>query len=81
MMSRGTDGEAMLPLPAMRSTVIVLEIHLAGSTTYVMDAVPAGGIERRTRGEGRACDRHRGGEQPPGAEDRADRRLIGAMQG
>ena len=37
-MSRWTDGEAVLPLPAMSGTVM-LEIHLAGSMTYVVDAV------------------------------------------
>ena len=46
MMSRWTDGEAVLPLPAMRGH-IVLEIHLAGSMIYVEDAVPEGGAERR----------------------------------
>ena len=46
MMSRWTDGEAALPLPAMRGHV-VLEIHLAGSMTFVEDAVPEGGTERR----------------------------------
>ena len=47
MMSRWTDGEAVLPLPAMRGHV-VLEIHLAGSMIYVEDAVPEGGAERRS---------------------------------
>ena len=46
IMSRWTDGEAVLPLPAMRGTVM-LEIHLAGSMTYVVDAAPEGGTERR----------------------------------
>ena len=46
MMSRWTDGEVVLPLPAMRGHV-VLEIHLAGAMTFVEDAVPAGGTERR----------------------------------
>ena len=46
MMSRWTDGEAVLPLPAMRGHVM-LEIHLAGSMTYVVDAVPEDGTERR----------------------------------
>ena len=45
VMSRWTDGEAVLPLPAMRGTVM-LEIHLAGTMTYVMDAVPEGETER-----------------------------------
>ena len=39
MMSRWTDGEAVLPLPAMRGHVM-LEIHLAGSMTYAVDAAP-----------------------------------------
>jgi hypothetical protein len=47
MMSRWTDGEAVLPLPAMNGHV-VLEIHLAGSMIYVEAAVPEGGTERRT---------------------------------
>ena len=46
MMSRWTDGEAVLPLPAMSGTVM-LEIHLAGSMTYAVDAAPEGGTERR----------------------------------
>ncbi len=46
IMSRWTDGEAVLPLPAMCG-VVMLEIHLAGSMTYAVDAVPAGGTERR----------------------------------
>ena len=46
MMSRWTDGEAVLPLPAMRGTVM-LEIHLAGAMTYVVDAAPEGETERR----------------------------------
>jgi hypothetical protein len=41
IMSRWTDGEAVLPLPAMRGTVM-LEVHLAGAMTYVVDAVHAG---------------------------------------
>ena len=39
MMSRWTDGEAVLPLPPMRG-LAVLEIHLAGTMTYVVDAAP-----------------------------------------
>jgi hypothetical protein len=39
IMSRWTDGEAVLPLPAMRGHVM-LEIHLAGSMTYAVDAAP-----------------------------------------
>ena len=46
IMSRWTDGEAVLPLPATHGTVM-LEIHLAGSMTYVLDAAPASGTERR----------------------------------
>ncbi len=46
IMSRWTDGEAVLPLPAMSGNVM-LEIHLAGSMSYVVDAAPEGGIERR----------------------------------
>jgi hypothetical protein len=46
LMSRWTDGEAMLALPVMRGHVM-LEIHLAGSMTYAVDAVPVGGTERR----------------------------------
>jgi hypothetical protein len=45
-MCRWTDGEAVLPLPALRG-IVVLEIHLTGSMTYVVDAVHAGGTERR----------------------------------
>ena len=43
MMSRWTDGEAVLPLPAMRGHVM-LEIHLAGSMIYAVDAVPEVGL-------------------------------------
>ena len=46
IMSRWTDGEAVLPLPAM-SGHVVLEIHLAGSMIYAVHAVPADGAERR----------------------------------
>ena len=45
-MNRWTDGAAALPLPTMRGH-IVLEVHLAGSMTYLVDAVPADGTERR----------------------------------
>ena len=45
MISRWTDGEAVLPLPAMRGHVM-LEVHLAGAMIYAVDAVPAGRIER-----------------------------------
>ena len=47
MMSRWTDGEAVLPLPAMRGQVM-LEIHLAGSMTYIVDAAPEDGTEQRS---------------------------------
>ena len=46
MMSRWTDGEAVLPLPALGGHDL-LEIHLAGSMIYAVDAVPTSGIERR----------------------------------
>jgi len=46
MMSRWTDGGAVLPLPALRGHDL-LEIHLAGSMIYAVDAVTTGGIERR----------------------------------
>ena len=45
-MSRWTDGAAVLPLPPMRGPAL-LEIHLAGAMTYVEDAVPVDGTERR----------------------------------
>ena len=44
-MSRWTDGEAVLPLPAMCG-LVMLEIHLAGSMTYIVDAVPERGTEQ-----------------------------------
>jgi hypothetical protein len=43
MMSRWTDGEAVLPLPAM-SGIVMLEIHLAGSMIYVVEAAPEVGL-------------------------------------
>ena len=43
MMSRWTDGEAVLPVPAMRGHV-VLEILLAGSMIYTVDAAPEEGL-------------------------------------
>ena len=46
MISRWTDGEAMLSLPAMGGHAM-LEIQLAGSMIYVADAVSPGGIRRR----------------------------------
>ena len=46
IISRWTDGEAELPLPAMNGHVM-LELHLAGSMVYAVDAASAGGMERR----------------------------------
>ena len=46
MMSRWTDGEAMLPLPAMNGP-IMMEIHLAGWMIFALDASFEDGIERR----------------------------------
>ena len=37
IMSRWTDGEAVLPLPSMRGHAM-LEIHLAGAMTFALDA-------------------------------------------
>jgi hypothetical protein len=37
VMSRWTDGDAVVPLPAMSGDVM-LEVHLAGSMTYVVEA-------------------------------------------
>ena len=48
MMSRWTDGEAVLSLPAMSGTVM-LEIHLAGTMTYAVDAVPEADRTARCR--------------------------------
>ena len=45
-MSRWTDGEAVLPLPAMHGNLL-LEIHLAGSMTYVVEAEQGSQPERR----------------------------------
>ena len=39
MMSRWTNGEAVLPLPAITGPVM-LEIHLAGTMTYAVGAAP-----------------------------------------
>ena len=39
IMSRWTDGEAVLPLPSMRDPVL-LEIHLSGAMVYAEDTVP-----------------------------------------
>jgi hypothetical protein len=46
IMSRWTDGDAVVPLPAMSGDVL-LEIHLAGTMTYVLEAAPEGPAERR----------------------------------
>jgi hypothetical protein len=46
IMNRWTDGAAALPLPTMRGHIL-LEVHLAGSMTYLADPVPADGTERR----------------------------------
>ena len=45
-MSRWTDGEAVLPLPATHGDVM-LEVHLAGAMTYVVEAAPGGEAGRR----------------------------------
>ena len=45
VMSRWTDGEAVLPLPAMSGNVM-LEIHLAGTMSYFVDTMPEGRTER-----------------------------------
>ncbi len=45
-MSRWTDGEAVLPLPATHGDVM-LEVHLAGAMTYVVEAAPGGETGRR----------------------------------
>ena len=45
MMSRWTDGKAAAAAADARSRV--LEVHLAGSMTYAVDAAPEGGTERR----------------------------------
>ena len=39
VMSRWTDGDAVVPLPAISGDVM-LEIHLAGSMTYAVNAAP-----------------------------------------
>jgi T5SS/PEP-CTERM-associated repeat protein len=46
VLSRWTNGEAVLPLPSMSGNVM-LEIHLAGWMTYAVDAASEGGKERR----------------------------------
>jgi len=45
MMSRWTDGEAVLPLPPVRG-IAMLEVHLAGAMTYAVDATPDEVAER-----------------------------------
>jgi hypothetical protein len=47
MMSRWTDGDAVLPLPPTRGPAM-LEIHLAGAMTYAVDAVADEVAERCT---------------------------------
>ena len=44
--SRWTNGKAALPLPPMRGRAM-LEVHLAGTMTYVVEAAPEGQAERR----------------------------------
>jgi hypothetical protein len=51
IMSRWTDGDAVLPLPPMRGP-IMLEIQFAGAMTFLEDAVAVDGIEWRA-----ACPR------------------------
>ena len=46
MMSRWTNGEAVLPLSAIHGHDL-LELHLAGSMIYVEDAMPVDGTELR----------------------------------
>jgi Hint domain len=46
MISRWTNGEAVLPLPAMRGPVM-LEIQLAGTMIYAVNAAPKDGTEQR----------------------------------
>ena len=38
VMSRWTDGDAVLPLPERVSGDVILEIHLADAMTYVVEA-------------------------------------------
>ena len=45
MMSRWTAGAARLPLPPMGGPTM-LEVHLAGTMTYAVDAVPEDITER-----------------------------------
>ncbi len=44
-MSRWTDGEAVLPLPAL-PVPVMLEIHLAGAMVYAVGSGPADAHER-----------------------------------
>jgi hypothetical protein len=46
VMSRWTDGDAVLPLPKMAGHVM-LEIHLAGEMIYAVEAEPECQAERR----------------------------------
>ncbi len=46
VMSRWTDGAAVLPLPPMRGPAM-LEIHLAGAMTYAVDGTPEDATDRR----------------------------------
>jgi len=43
VISRWTDGDAVLPLPAMRG-IVMLEIHFAGAMIYAVDAAPEVGL-------------------------------------
>ena len=45
-LSRWTDGDAVVPLPAMNGNVM-LEVHLAGLMTYVLQAATEDQTERR----------------------------------
>jgi hypothetical protein len=45
-MGRWTDGDAVLPLPAM-SGIVMLEIRWAGSMSYVLEVTPEHQTERR----------------------------------
>jgi hypothetical protein len=47
MMSRWTDGDAVVPLPKMADPV-VLELHLAGEMIYAVAAKPESQAERRS---------------------------------
>jgi hypothetical protein len=46
MMSRWTDGDAVVPLPKMDGNVM-LEVHLAGEMIYTVEAEPEGQAESR----------------------------------